>query len=85
MKLVLVEWMDSSSFNGWNSLEYIRDQSREPLFCRSVGWLVDRNRKTITLAASLSGEKNPGVRVKGSGDISIPMKCVVRVKEVKAP
>jgi hypothetical protein len=85
MKLLIVEWEDSSSFDGWNSLEYLREQNGMALLCRSVGWLVGRNSKTITLAGSLSGEKNPGCRVKGSGDISIPVKCVTRITEIRKP
>lgn len=84
MKLLLVEWLDSSSGRGWQTLDDVKKNAADPLFCRSVGWLVERNRKQITIASSLSGEKNPGIRINASGDISIPLKCVVRVKVIDA-
>lgn len=78
MKLVLVEWFDAHSRNQWNRLSELREGG-EALRCRSVGWLAHRNKTQTTLVSSLSGEKNGGLVVFGSGDITIPNCCITKV------
>lgn len=77
MRLLLVEWVDSHSKRGWNALDEVAEDCKT-LPCRSVGWEVARRNGCIMLASSVSGGGN--VREFVSGDICIPMKCVVRIK-----
>lgn len=73
-RLVLVEWIDSYSLNNWRPLDTI---DASVLHCRSVGWVAAESKESITLVASVSGEKNGDVRLCGCGDISIP-RCAIR-------
>lgn len=49
MKLVYVEWKDSSTTRGWGDPE--KDQTT---MIRSVGWLVSKTKDTLTLSTSQS-------------------------------
>jgi hypothetical protein len=51
-RLVLVEWVDSGEGRGWTPIE---DIVREPMVCRSVGWLIHETEKGITVAAHYGG------------------------------
>ena len=53
-KLVLVEWTDSHSGNGWQPLDEIANAA-EPVYCRSVGWLVSRRNGTTGIRSYIPG------------------------------
>ncbi len=55
MKLVLVEWLDSHSGQGWQRLDAIRE-STHSVHCRSVGWLVSESGGYKTIVPHISGE-----------------------------
>lgn len=76
-KLVLIEWVDSHSGNGWQPLNEIADAA-EPVYCRSVGWLVSERNGMTVLVSHISGERNGNVRLYGKGDIAIPKKAITR-------
>lgn len=80
VKLVLVEWLDSHSGRGWQEIERIKEAS-VPLRCRSVGWLVSETGGVKVIVPHLAGEKN-GVLVQGCGDLSIPKKAIVKLREL---
>ncbi len=82
-KLVLVEWVDSHSGDGWQPLDKIQDAA-ELVHCRSVGWLVSKRNNTTVLVSHISGEKNGNLRLFGKGDISIPNRAITRVVVLKA-
>lgn len=82
-QIVLVEWIDSHSGDGWMPLDELREKA-SILYCRSVGFLIEQNRAGLMLVGSISGEKNGNIRLNGTGDIFIPRKCVVKVKVFKA-
>lgn len=80
MNLVVLEWIDAHSRNQWTRIDEIRGDGT-PLRCRSVGWELRRDKGTAghtTLCSSLSGEKNEGLVVFGSGDITIPNRCITK-------
>ncbi len=55
MKLVEVEWIDSSEFGGWNKpKEWDELIQQEELLCRSVGYLFRDNEHVVILAQSQS-------------------------------
>ncbi|OGX41506.1 MAG: hypothetical protein A3C53_05065 [Omnitrophica WOR_2 bacterium RIFCSPHIGHO2_02_FULL_68_15] len=58
MKLVLVEWLDSHSGRGWQDAARFA-QAAEPLYCRSVGWLVAERKDCKVLVPHIAGERHP--------------------------
>ena len=76
--LVLVEWVDSHSGRGWENLDNLKANC-DLLYCRSVGWLVAKNRDAVTLVSNLSGESNDNVIVNGNGYMTIPARAVRKV------
>lgn len=71
--LVLVDWLDSHIRAGW------RDDHDEgqPAVCRSVGWLVAKDRRRITLVQSLA---NNG---EAADSITIPRAAVTRMRTLR--
>ena len=82
-KLVLIEWVDSHSGRGCQSFEDLK-RSAEPLYCRSVGWMVLENDKCKVIAPHLSGEKNGKTIIQYSGDITIPAKAIIKISVLKS-
>ena len=82
MKLVLVEWIDSHSGRGWQDFGRI-EEAAEPLYCRSVGWLAADKPDCKVLVPHISGEKNGNVLLQGSGDITIPVKSIIKVQVLR--
>jgi hypothetical protein len=74
-KLFLIEWVDSHSGDGWRPLDEIAGAA-EPVYCRSVGWLVSRRNGTTVLVSHVSGEANGNIRLFGKGDIAIPNRAI---------
>ena len=52
--LVEVEYLDSSTSGGWQQK---KDINHEPAFCRTVGYLIKKTRRSLTLAQSI-GDTN---------------------------
>ena len=74
-ELVLVEWLDSHRRVEWN-----RDiPENEPLTCKSVGWVLRRGDRAITVAPHVSVEDDP----QHCGEMTIPTCAVVQVKELE--
>jgi len=84
LKLVLIEWIDSAGMRGWNALGEVAGQ-REPMYCRSVGWVAYQDKRITTLVSSLSAEKNEGHEVGARGDITIPNQCITSRKVLVSP
>ena len=82
MKLVLVEWLDSHSGDGWQRLADI-EANGESVRCRSVGWLVSDGGGRKVIVPHISGEENRGTIPYGRGDISIPDKSIVKMRVLK--
>lgn len=80
--LVLVEWVDSHSGNGWQPLDEIAANG-SPVHCRSVGWLVAKSAETTVLVAHVSGERNEDIRLYGRGDLAIPNRAIVKVTRLQ--
>lgn len=80
MKLVLIEWLDSSSCRaGWRALDELKRDSGA-VRCRSVGWLVSERNASKVLVPHISGDEQDGVRPYGKGDIAIPNKAIVKMR-----
>lgn len=76
MKRVTVRWVDSASTPGWNLL---RDGDYGIIECESTGYLVESNRKRVTVAMSV---QLPG-KTRACDLMSIPRSCVRSIKAVK--
>ena len=82
MKLVLVDWLDSHQSRGWQDVERI-EEAAEPLYCRSVGWLVAENPDCKVLVPHVSGERNGTVLLQGCGDMTIPNKAIIKMRVLR--
>jgi hypothetical protein len=74
-KLVLIEWVDSHSVEGWHR----SDPETEPLTIRSVGWLVHDGPAARTIAASISEEESP----QRCMEITIPCSAIQSVRAIR--
>jgi len=81
-KLVLIEWLDSHSGRGWQMLDELQGKA-EPLYCRSVGWLVKETKQCKIIVPHIAGEKNGDIMLQGCGDMVIPAKAIVKVTPLK--
>ena len=55
-KMLAVEWMDHHTDGGWKTEEQCLESMRRPLICRTVGFLVSEDRRTLSLAQSCTQE-----------------------------
>jgi hypothetical protein len=81
-KLVLIEWMDSHSGRGWQTLDELQEKA-EPLYCRSVGWIVKETKQCKVIVPHIAGERNGDIMLLGNGDMVIPAKAIVKVTSLK--
>jgi len=73
-QLVLIEWEDSHHRPGWTT----EAASGKPLVCRSVGWLIADTKTAKVLSANITEEDEP----QRCGDMTIPQRCILRVKRI---
>lgn len=78
MKLVIVDWVDSHAGRGWQDIPKI-EASAQPLFCRSVGWILSKTKDVIVIVPHLSSDSIGGQTLQGAGDMIIPMKAVLKI------
>ncbi len=81
-KLVMIEWVDSHSGRGWQSLGEL-EEAAEPLYCMSVGWLIKETEQCKVIVPHISGEENGDIILQGCGDITIPKKAIVKESLIK--
>lgn len=70
-KPVKVEWSDSCEFTGWDS----HTADYPPVACTSVGFIVKRTKKALTLSATISLHN-------GCQHITIPRGCITKITEL---
>ena len=80
--MVLIEWVDSHSGRGWQNLDELKEKA-EPLYCRSVGWLIKETEHVKVIVPHIAGEENGNIMIQGCGDLIIPTKAIVKVKRLK--
>ncbi len=78
MKLVLIEWIDTSAGRGWQPLEDI-DKDCQPVYRRSVGWLLADKNGCKTIVPHISEETNGDIMMNACGDIIMPTKSIVKM------
>ena len=77
MKLVLVEWVDSSHTVRWTPMDEI-EQDTDPCFCRSVGWLAKKSSTGLVIVPHVSAERGNAPH-QGLGTMTIPLKAVTKL------
>jgi len=82
MKLVLIEWLDSHSGRGWQTIEEL-ERAAEPLYCRSVGWLLKETKHCKVIVPHIGGEENGDILLLGCGDLTIPAKAIIKITVLK--
>ena len=75
-KIVLVEWVDSCTHQGWNAPS---DISHTAKTCFTVGCVVRETRQIIVLAGSCAMDDDDHFD-QVTGTITIPQSCIVRSK-----
>jgi hypothetical protein len=54
-------------------------QAAEPLYCRSVGWLLRDGKECKLIVPHIAGEKNGEILLQGCGDLAIPTRAIVKL------
>lgn len=73
----LIEWVDSYGCSPrWENIE---DVKPTPLVCRSIGWIVHRDKKSVVIVPHLTCPERDGFKQQGCGDMTIPAACIVRI------
>ena len=84
MKLVLIEWVDSSiSPGGWHAVE--KKGTRSVKF-KSVGFISAKTKDSITLISHVSERNHPTALYQCYGEITIPrcaIKSIIKLKTRK--
>jgi len=75
MKLVKIEWVDANFSDGWVSKTKAR--THQLAQCTTVGFVVKKNFKQITVAQSISNDNS------FDSIMSIPIKCVKSIKDIQ--
>ncbi|MEQ1726733.1 MAG: hypothetical protein ABL982_00015 [Vicinamibacterales bacterium] len=74
-ELVVITWHDSYTRGRWYELEEHRKVCGLPMECRTVGWVTKRDKETITVVQTMSGDAV-------SDSMTIPLSCIRRVRRV---
>lgn len=77
LSMLEIEWVDSCSSKGWGSRDYhIKDFAES--HCRTVGYLIERSKTSMSLAQSISDD------TKNLADVmSIPTVAIKKVRRLK--
>lgn len=71
----IVKWRDSAATRGWRSID--DPAHNEVAEITSIGWLVGKTSKTLTITTSISGGGNV------MDALSIPVECVTKMERLK--
>ncbi len=72
MKVVKIDWVDTSMTHYWGN-----DGIPGVAHCETVGFLIDKNKESTTVALSLSDKDFRG------GMITIPAVCIKKMRVLK--
>lgn len=75
MKLVQIKWVDSHSPSANIWIDEC-DIDHSPLNIKTVGWVINKSKQSITVANQIAGENSNQV----SGVITIPRCCIKKMK-----
>lgn len=79
-RLVMIDWVDSAQpLGAWRFLDSL--PPIDAVICKSVGWLVGQTKLVKMLAPNVALDDKGGYE-QGSGFIRIPVRCIVRIKNL---
>lgn len=78
MQLVEVYWIDSVAQSGWH---YHDEFGKEPLKCKSVGYLLSKTKTAVVLVQSQYDEIN--IIPRYGEALVIPASCVRKLRNLK--
>ena len=83
MKLVEIEWVDSSNAAGgtWHHKDDI-DHGKN-LSCRSVGWMLHDQKEYIVIVAHQSFGNADGSLRQVGGDMTIPRCAITKIRVIR--
>lgn len=73
---VVVDWLDSSSHDGWQTMDEAQAHHRNKMHCRSVGLLIADNRHGVTVAHSVHQENV-------AGTMHIPRGAILKMRRLR--
>jgi len=76
MKIVEIEWLDSTESIRWHDVEEVAKLN--PTLCRSVGYLARKDKVAVVVMAHHSQDTN-----EGCGIMTIPPKAVKKIRYLK--
>lgn len=83
-KIVEVTWIDAQTVDhgGWDNLDELQKHKNEGAPATSIGFQIDRTSKGITLAASLTFDREGEIDLV-SGSMIIPAGMIRKVRVLK--
>ena len=72
MKVILIEWLDSTSSSGWDSAFDLELSN-----CKTVGFLVKKDKEKVVVIQSNSDN------VHSDGRFAIPRSCIKSIRELE--
>ena len=70
--LVEIEWIDSAFNPGWHKADTVRDVA----YCKTTGYLVEKNKKRINVAMNVADNGDYGEAM------AIPRSCVTKIRKL---
>ena len=81
MKLVEIEWVDSSIMtSGWHE---VNQKGIRAVHHHSVGWIAAQTEDSLTLISHKSEKNHPTAIFQCWGEITIPKVAIVKQKNLK--
>lgn len=83
MKLVEVDWIDSSSSFTWTNLDKLKSDSKtRSLLCRTVGYLAVDEDDRIGLIQNLAWANDKDPPTSGDSMMTIPRSAIVKIRKL---
>ena len=75
MKAYRIRWRDAKTSHGWREKD---DINLEPFVCETLGFLVQQDKRNITVAASYCKANETYAEI-----VTIPVECIISKKVVR--
>lgn len=82
LPLVMVEWEDSASTDGWMPFDEAASEAHATVIF-TVGWVAARAKGQINLVSTIQPSEEDGTPLRACLLMSIPMKCVKRIVNLR--
>ena len=65
-KIVYVEWNDAHSSDRWDPIDIAMDTMTDMMHCKTIGYLISRNKDCVVVANTIAWEGGPDQQVVGT-------------------